>query len=90
MTFAKDTQVLTSLPTQIVRAASAMLRAHARRRAQRLALEDLLQMEAARLADLGITVEDVLAAAAAARHHAGSHLRERREANSTALAVRRA
>ena len=56
------------------------LQAAAKRRAQRLALNDLLSMNAARLDDLGLNRHDVIEAIAASRGN-DTDLATRREVN---------
>ena len=87
MTLVVDTTNETTRPLLTFQAIAGAVRAFARRRAQRIALDDLLHMDAARLDDLGITIEDILDASSAPLD-AGSRLRARREANSDFAARR--
>ena len=64
-----------------VAAIRSWLQAAAKRRAQRIALEDLLSMNAARLDDLGLNRHDVIEAIAASRG-GDTDLATRREVNA--------
>jgi len=83
MTLVTEATVETNLFSAVVRAMSVTLKARAARRAQRLALGELLHMDPARLADLGISADDVLEAMAAPPP-AGPLLADRRASRSIA------
>jgi uncharacterized protein YjiS (DUF1127 family) len=76
----KTRAVRTAYIAQLIVAVRDLLRAAAKRRRQRLALNDLLAMDAARLYDLGLNRHDIIDAIEVQRT---TDLEARREINAT-------